>query len=82
MPDIIDFQFLKNRRTFAEIDADQARWEDVRDRLAEVMATAELSDIGLTSATLNALLQNITAGDILLDDAKALIAQSLKAFRK
>jgi hypothetical protein len=58
------------------------RIKHVRDRLAEVMATAELSDIGLTSATLNALLQNITAGDMLLNDAKALIAQSLKVFRK
>jgi hypothetical protein len=58
------------------------RIKHVRDRLAEVMATAELSDIGLTSATLNALLQNITAGDMLLNDAKALIAQSLKVFRE
>ena len=50
--------------------------------LAEAMSDNALSDLALTSATLNALMQNITtAADIPLDDVKALIVRCLKAFQ-
>ena len=63
MPDDpIDFEAFKERRDLAEIDADEAHWWAVVDQLIAVLWKSELSNIGITSATLRALLETLEAG--------------------
>jgi len=80
MSDIIDLDAVKDRRTFAEIEADQAHWESVNGQLVTIMENSELSNNALISASLRALLDVLVDPDVSHRDAKALIAQSLKAF--
>ena len=79
--DIIDFEAAKDLRTRDTIDDDQARWEEVQDRMVRMMCQSELSDIALTSATLNALLEVLLL-NISLPDAKRYIVRSLSAFEE
>ena len=44
MPDIINFESAKDRRTDAAIEADQDHWEDVRDYLAATMEASRLGE--------------------------------------
>ncbi len=90
----IDFEAVKDRREAAEINADEAHWQAVSDRLVEVMATAGLHDTSLISATLRSLLDVLMADrtevdrdgtahraeGLSLDDAKDRIAASLRVF--
>ena len=77
---VVDFEAAKDARIEAEIDKDEAHWGAVRDQLLHVM-TSGLSDIGITSATLNALIERLTTLDGLsLEDAKAQIAKTLRPF--
>jgi hypothetical protein len=62
------------------MDEDQVLWEAVRDRLVQVMATSGLSDVGLTLATINALMEVLTTGGLSLEEAKAQVAKTLKPF--
>ena len=78
---ITDFEAAKTRRIHDGIDASQARWEEFNRWLVEIMATSKLSDTALTSATLNALLEILQAGDNSLQEAKERIARALAAFR-
>ena len=83
MPDIIEFETRKDRHTYAEIAADQARWECIRDQLERIMGTSELYSTSIVSAGLRAMLNILTSGfGMKLDDAKALIARCLNAFRE
>jgi hypothetical protein len=75
---VIDFKAAKDRRTHQE-NADQAQGE-LRARLITVMVLSELSDTGLTSVTLNALLTVLQSKGDSLDDAKQHIASALAAF--
>jgi hypothetical protein len=79
MPDIIDFETAKDRRIEVEIEADQVRWESVRDQLQMIMETSELSDTALISASLRALLDTLGMARA---QAKARIALSLNAFQE
>ena len=54
--DPIDFKAAKRRRVEAEMDADEARWEDVCEQLVQVLTQSEQCDIGIISATLRALI--------------------------
>jgi hypothetical protein len=78
----IDFEAARGRRVEAGIDADQAHWQDVHDRLFQVMVTSGLSDISLTSAALRALLDVLVADGkgLSLDDAKDRVSRSARAF--
>ena len=75
---IIEIGAARDRRTCAEIAADEAHWERVCDRLIQVMSDSKLSDTALISTTLSALLDTLHPIDI--DDAKKRIAQSLACF--
>jgi hypothetical protein len=81
--DIIKFEVAKDRRTQAEIDADQARWDDVWFQLTGVMTKSKISHTALTSATLRALVDVLEEGcDISRKEAKSRIARSLAAFQE
>ena len=54
MPDIINIETERERRNDAEIFANEDRWEDIRDQLAEFMETSGLSQSALVSAALSA----------------------------
>src|SRR6476620_2376918 len=69
---VIDFEAAKDRRTHPE-DVDQAQGE-LRARLITVMVLSGLSDSGLTSITLNAVLTVLESKDDSLDEAKQRIA--------
>jgi hypothetical protein len=75
---IIDFTAAHQRRLFADIDADAAHWEHVRDQLIAVMCASQLHDKSLISATLRALLDTLNKED--LDEAKRDITRSLAPF--
>ena len=77
---IIDFEAAKDRRIEAQIDADGARWNDLRRGLAELMVASEQSDTAITSAALRALLDALEAGGVNRHDGKQSIAQSLNCF--
>jgi hypothetical protein len=87
MTDIIDFEAERNRRSFAEIDADEANWNSVQQELLTIMSnavlTGKVSEVGLTSATLRALLDMLHAVDPSesLDDRRKEVARTLACFR-
>jgi len=76
---VIDFEAAKDRHVRQEIDADQAQGE-LRARLITVMVLSGLSDISLTSVTLNALLTMLQSKGDSPDEAKQRIASALAAF--
>jgi len=76
---VIDFEAAKERHVHQEIDADQAQGE-LRARLITVMVLSGLSDISLTSVTLNALLTMLQSKGDSPDEAKQRIASALAAF--
>lgn len=77
----IDFEAVREQRSLAAIDADQAHWEVICDQLTNIMMTAEMSDHSLTSATLRALLDVLVAGNEGdLEAAKRFVAGSLNGF--
>jgi adenylate cyclase class IV len=82
MSDIIDLDAVKDRRTFAEIEADQAHWESVNGQLVTIMENSGLSKMALISASLRALFDMLDHPDISRHDAKTLIAGRLKAFQE
>jgi hypothetical protein len=62
-------------------DKDQEHWEVVQLQLVKIMEASGLSYVGITSATLNALMERLMDFDGLsLEDAKAQIAKTLKPF--
>jgi hypothetical protein len=78
---IIDFEDVKADQAFAKMDDDDTHCFDVSDKLFEVMASSGLSDTSLiTSVMLIALMNTLKAGGISSDDAKTLIAGTLKAY--
>ena len=74
---VIDFEAAKDRRAHQE-DADHAQGE-LRARLITVMVLSGLSDSGLTSVTLNALLTVLQSKGDSQDEAKQRIASALAA---
>jgi len=69
------------RRKYLAIDADQAEWECIREKLLNVMIAASGQPIGLTSATLSALLDVLQdEGQMSFAKAKAAIAKALQCF--
>jgi hypothetical protein len=79
---IINIETLKERRTHAVIDADEAHWNAFRDDLVERMVTSRRPDNFLVGATLRALLDVIEAGGKNRVDAKMLIARVLNVFEE
>jgi hypothetical protein len=85
MPNIIDFEQIKNCRLDAEIAADQDHWESVSDQLAEIMEASGLHQTSMISAALSAIIEALdtdTYNNVSRHDAKALIARNLNAFRE
>ena len=77
----IDFEAARERREMAEIDADQVDWEILNLSLLETMVSSEKSDRAVTSATLRALLDFLTANDAMtLEEAKQLITSCLRGY--
>ena len=79
--DPIDFEAFKDRRFSAELDAHEAHWWGVVDQLIAVLLKSEESDIGMTSATLRALLEVLHAGGMSRLEALKRIADALGLFR-
>jgi hypothetical protein len=80
--DPVDFEAFKDRRILAEIDADEAHWWAVVDQLVAVLMKSELSDVGITSAALRALLDVLQAGGVMSRvEAIGRVADSLDTFR-
>lgn len=52
----IDLEAERQKRVFAEMDADEEGWERLRDDIEAVLVKSGRSDISIVTATLNALL--------------------------
>ena len=78
---VIDFESKNDRSVEAGIIADW-RWQNIRLRLNEIMATSELPETSLVSAGLCALLDMLEGDGLSRRDAKTFIARSLNALRE
>jgi hypothetical protein len=78
MPDIINLKSVKDRR-FAKACADLERWENISDEI--ITQASEVGHPAMVWCVLRAMLDVLT-NDMSLDDAKAMIAQSLNGFRE
>jgi len=78
---IISFEDAQDRRTNAEIDADQARWVDLRDRLLAAMMTSDLHNAALMSATINALMEALQRSGMDIDEAKTPVTSCVGMMR-
>jgi hypothetical protein len=71
----------KDRRKEADSEAEEAHWENIRLRLAEILATS-VGNSSLVSAGLRAMLDVLAENGLNKRDAKAFIAIRLNAFRE
>jgi len=72
---IISFEKARDRREIAESEADQAQWENLRDRLIGTLMGSDFQNTALTSASINALLDVLQRSGMNFDDAKTLLAR-------
>jgi len=72
---IISFEKARDRREIAESEADQAQWENLRDRLIGTLMGSDFQNTALTSASINALLDVLQRSGMNFDDAKTLVAR-------
>ena len=81
MPDIVDFELLRELRLDTEIMEDAARWEAFRYDFTGLIVVSQMSESSIVSASLRALLETLE-NTMTCGEAKAFIARRLKAFRE
>ena len=78
---IISFEAAQDRRDEAQIDTDQAHWEDLRERLLAIMMASDLHNTSLVSATVNALIEALAQNGLDTNDAKTAVTRCIRAMR-
>ena len=79
---LMSFEDAQDRRSEAEIVADQAQWADLRHRLLVVMMASDLHNTQLTSATISALMEALQRSGVDFDEAKTFVSDTVVAMRR
>jgi hypothetical protein len=82
--DTIDFgaerERRKDERVIREIKQDEQEWNRVRDQLNALLLQSNLSEIGVTSVTLRALIDALTESGMSLENAKDKITSTVRLY--
>lgn len=82
--DTIDFGAERERReaqrVIREIKQDEQEWNRVRDQLHALLLQSTLSEVGMTSATLRALIDALIESGMSLENAKDKITSTARLY--